>query len=126
MATKKDMRRPDLVVPYVEPPEKRQDADMNSTVSSTMPMAAMFTKNKMIAWYALILTRHIDTFGKILSGISRTDYPTPVRLKQGFRYLLSPELDGREPRAEEEGLNAGIYGCDYVFRGCLCRTSIFL
>ncbi|EEH34828.2 hypothetical protein PAAG_05875 [Paracoccidioides lutzii Pb01] len=50
MATKKDMRRPDLVVPYVEPPEKRQDADMNSTVSSTMPMAAMFTKNKMIAW----------------------------------------------------------------------------
>ncbi|KGY14939.1 hypothetical protein PABG_12217 [Paracoccidioides brasiliensis Pb03] len=46
MATKKDMRRPDLVVPYVEPPEKRQDADMNSTVSSTMPMAAMFTKNK--------------------------------------------------------------------------------
>ncbi|KAK2804549.1 hypothetical protein FQN51_001750 [Onygenales sp. PD_10] len=50
MATKKDMRRPDLVVPYVDPPEKKSDADMASTVSSTMPMAAMFTRNKMIAW----------------------------------------------------------------------------
>ncbi|PGG98884.1 hypothetical protein AJ79_08760 [Helicocarpus griseus UAMH5409] len=50
MATKKDMRRPDLVVPYVDPPEKQANADMSSTMSSTLPMAAMFTRNKMIAW----------------------------------------------------------------------------
>ncbi|PGH09498.1 translation initiation factor 1 [Blastomyces parvus] len=51
MATKKDMRRPELVVPYVEPPAKVSDVgDMSSTMSNTMPMAAMFSRNKMIAW----------------------------------------------------------------------------
>ncbi|EDN03307.1 predicted protein [Histoplasma mississippiense (nom. inval.)] len=41
MATKKDMRRPELVVPYVEPPAKASEAsDMSSTMSNTMPMAA--------------------------------------------------------------------------------------
>ncbi|EGC47823.1 predicted protein [Histoplasma capsulatum var. duboisii H88] len=54
MATKKDMRRPELVVPYVEPPAKASDAsDMSSTMSNTMPMAAMFSRNKMIAWAAV-------------------------------------------------------------------------
>ncbi|OJD18681.1 hypothetical protein AJ78_01296 [Emergomyces pasteurianus Ep9510] len=54
MATKKDMRRPELVVPYVEPPMKASDAsDMSSTMSNTMPMAAMFSRNKMIAWAAV-------------------------------------------------------------------------
>ncbi|KAL2385868.1 hypothetical protein RJZ90_001042 [Blastomyces dermatitidis] len=47
MATKKDMRRPELAVPYVEPPAKASDAsDISSTMSNTMPMAAMFSRNK--------------------------------------------------------------------------------
>ncbi|PGH28620.1 translation initiation factor 1 [[Emmonsia] crescens] len=51
MATKKDMRRLELAVPYVEPATKASDAaDMSSTMSNTMPMAAMFSRNKMIAW----------------------------------------------------------------------------
>ncbi|OAT10868.1 hypothetical protein BDBG_06648 [Blastomyces gilchristii SLH14081] len=54
MATKKDMRRPELAVPYVEPPAKASDAsDISSTMSNTMPMAAMFSRNKMIAWAAV-------------------------------------------------------------------------
>ncbi|KKZ64525.1 hypothetical protein EMCG_01404 [[Emmonsia] crescens] len=47
MATKKDMRRLELAVPYVEPATKASDAaDMSSTMSNTMPMAAMFSRNK--------------------------------------------------------------------------------
>ncbi|QVM10586.1 hypothetical protein D8B26_005243 [Coccidioides posadasii str. Silveira] len=40
MATKKDMRRADLVVPYVDPASKK-DGDMASALSSTLPMAAV-------------------------------------------------------------------------------------
>ena len=46
MASKKDMRRADLVIPYVGPPKEKGEADMTSTITSTMPMAAMFTRNK--------------------------------------------------------------------------------
>ncbi|EFW18468.1 conserved hypothetical protein [Coccidioides posadasii str. Silveira] len=49
MATKKDMRRADLVVPYVDPASKK-DGDMASALSSTLPMAAMFTRSRMIGW----------------------------------------------------------------------------
>ncbi|KAI1744619.1 hypothetical protein F4680DRAFT_231837 [Xylaria scruposa] len=52
MASKKDMRRPDLIVPYQEPPVGKDDSpEFSSTLSSTMPMAAIFTRNKYIGWY---------------------------------------------------------------------------
>ncbi|KAF3403794.1 Eukaryotic translation initiation factor eIF-1, partial [Penicillium rolfsii] len=40
MASNKDMRRADLAIPYVDPPKSANDADMSSTMSSTLPMAA--------------------------------------------------------------------------------------
>ncbi|KAL4799406.1 translation initiation factor SU [Aspergillus venezuelensis] len=46
MASKKDMRRADLAIPYVDPPKDKNDADMTGAMSSTMPMAAMFTRNR--------------------------------------------------------------------------------
>ncbi|KIW93112.1 uncharacterized protein Z519_05717 [Cladophialophora bantiana CBS 173.52] len=39
MSAKKDMRRADLVIPYVEPKDEKP-ADFSSTLTSTMPMAA--------------------------------------------------------------------------------------
>ncbi|KAH9868258.1 hypothetical protein J1614_007330 [Plenodomus biglobosus] len=54
MASKKDMRRADLIVPYAEPTKKADDADMSSTMASTLPMAAIFTRNKMIGWVAVV------------------------------------------------------------------------
>ncbi|KAL1959624.1 hypothetical protein VTO42DRAFT_1659 [Malbranchea cinnamomea] len=56
MASKKDMRRADLVVPYVDPPQQKGDADMSSTLASTMPMAAMFTRNKIIGWTSVVFS----------------------------------------------------------------------
>ncbi|KKY28954.1 hypothetical protein UCDDS831_g00039 [Diplodia seriata] len=55
MATKKDMRRDDLIVPYADPNEKASsDPDFAGTMASTLPMAAIFTRNKMIGWTAVI------------------------------------------------------------------------
>lgn len=54
MASKKDMRRPDLIVPHVEPAKDKSDGDMTSTMASTLPMAAIFTRNKMIGWTAVV------------------------------------------------------------------------
>ncbi|KAF2205102.1 hypothetical protein GQ43DRAFT_437331 [Delitschia confertaspora ATCC 74209] len=56
MASKKDMRRADLIVPYAEPAKEKSDADMGSTLASTLPMAAIFTRNKMIGWTAVVFS----------------------------------------------------------------------
>ncbi|KNG47428.1 translation initiation factor [Stemphylium lycopersici] len=40
MASKKDMRRADLIVPYAEPEKSKDENDIGSTLSSTLPMAA--------------------------------------------------------------------------------------
>jgi len=54
MASKKDMRRPDLIVPYVEPSRDSSDPDMAGTMSSTLPMVAIVTRNKMLGWTAVV------------------------------------------------------------------------
>ncbi|CAG8905359.1 unnamed protein product [Penicillium egyptiacum] len=56
MSSKKDMRRADLAIPYVDPPKSSSDADISSTMSSTMPMAAMFTRNRMIGWVSFVFS----------------------------------------------------------------------
>ncbi|KAI0542719.1 hypothetical protein GGR58DRAFT_168082 [Xylaria digitata] len=58
MASKKDMRRPDLIVPYQEPPvgKSGETPEFSSTLSSTMPMAAIFTRNKYIGWAAVVFS----------------------------------------------------------------------
>ena len=74
-SNKRDMRRPDLsewetticaartrrlaaltstyltVIPYQEPKPKDSN-ELSSTLSSTMPMAVMLTRNRFIGWYA--------------------------------------------------------------------------
>ncbi|KID70070.1 putative protein family UPF0139, partial [Metarhizium brunneum ARSEF 3297] len=56
MVSSKDMRRPDLIVPYQEPAASSDKADFSSTISSTLPMAAMFTRNRYIGWAAVVFT----------------------------------------------------------------------
>ncbi|MCJ1312387.1 hypothetical protein MMC25_006061 [Agyrium rufum] len=52
----RDMRRADLSVPYVEPPKEKSEGDFASTISSTLPMAAMFTRNKLLGWASVVLS----------------------------------------------------------------------
>ncbi|KAI8632754.1 hypothetical protein F5Y19DRAFT_328950 [Xylariaceae sp. FL1651] len=58
MASKKDMRRPDLVVPYQEPPvgKSGDSPEFSSTLSSTLPMAAIFTRNRYIGWASVVFS----------------------------------------------------------------------
>ncbi|EME86569.1 uncharacterized protein MYCFIDRAFT_181995 [Pseudocercospora fijiensis CIRAD86] len=53
MAAKRDMRRQQLIVPYSEP-ENKDSNDFQSTMSSTLPMAAMFTRNKLLGWTSVL------------------------------------------------------------------------
>ncbi|KAI9812685.1 MAG: hypothetical protein M1832_000342 [Thelocarpon impressellum] len=53
-SSKKDMRRPELVVPYVEPEDKDGESGFSSSMTSSLPMAAMFTRNKLIGWAAVV------------------------------------------------------------------------
>ncbi|KAL2890982.1 hypothetical protein HOO65_010340 [Ceratocystis lukuohia] len=47
MSARKDQRRIDLIVPYQEPaPKDNESVDLSSSLSSTMPMAAMMTRNR--------------------------------------------------------------------------------
>ncbi|KAI9163286.1 hypothetical protein HJFPF1_04892 [Paramyrothecium foliicola] len=50
----KDARRPDLIVPYQEPTTSGEPSDFGGAISSTLPMAAMFTRNKFIGWAAAV------------------------------------------------------------------------
>ncbi|KAK3900841.1 hypothetical protein C8A05DRAFT_35503 [Staphylotrichum tortipilum] len=52
----KDMRQPDLVIPYQEPPPKGDSVEFQSTLSSTLPMAAIFMRNKYIGWAAVVFS----------------------------------------------------------------------
>ncbi|KAL2269625.1 hypothetical protein VTJ83DRAFT_1809 [Remersonia thermophila] len=52
----KDMRQADLVIPYQEPPAKGDVVEFQSTLASTLPMAAIFMRNKYIGWTAVIFS----------------------------------------------------------------------
>ncbi|KAH7316450.1 hypothetical protein B0I35DRAFT_433111 [Stachybotrys elegans] len=56
MSQSKDMRRADLIVPYQDPPTKGEMTEFSSTLSSTLPMAAMFTRNKFLGWIAVVFS----------------------------------------------------------------------
>ncbi|KAK5660678.1 hypothetical protein OQA88_12042 [Cercophora sp. LCS_1] len=55
-SNKKDMRRPDLIVPYQEPSSKGDGAEFGSTLSSTLPMAAVFMRNRYVGWAAVVFS----------------------------------------------------------------------
>lgn len=47
--------RPDLVVPYHHVPAKPRNEAASGMVSQTLPMAAMFMRNKILSWSAVFL-----------------------------------------------------------------------
>ncbi|GAB7359603.1 hypothetical protein MBLNU230_g6787t1 [Neophaeotheca triangularis] len=55
-SNQKDMRRADLIVPQPDTPDSDSPTDVQSTMASTLPMAAIFTRNKMIGWTAVIFS----------------------------------------------------------------------
>ncbi|RGP61824.1 hypothetical protein FLONG3_10411 [Fusarium longipes] len=56
MSPPKDPRRTDLIVPYQEPKSSGESTDISSTMSTTLPMAAMFTRNKLVGWASVVFS----------------------------------------------------------------------
>ncbi|KAK3994969.1 protein Asterix [Cladorrhinum sp. PSN332] len=52
----KDVRRPDLIVPYQEPAPRSDGGEFQSTLSSTLPMAAIFMRNRYVGWAAVVFS----------------------------------------------------------------------
>lgn len=44
------------MIPYQEPIAKDNGPDVSSTMSQTLPMAAIFLRNKYMGWYELPLS----------------------------------------------------------------------
>ncbi|OIW31392.1 hypothetical protein CONLIGDRAFT_643370 [Coniochaeta ligniaria NRRL 30616] len=81
----KDVRRPDLIIPYQEPAASGDSSDFSSTLSSTLPMAAIFMRNRYIGWAAFVFSvqswlgeseeskKNSSTPGYFSVGMSRRD-----------------------------------------------------
>ncbi|CAM1501742.1 Fc.00g037260.m01.CDS01 [Cosmosporella sp. VM-42] len=86
----KDMRRADLIVPYQEPKAKGEGNELSSTLSTTLPMAAMFTRNKFVGWAAVVFSiqswlgeseetkKNASTPGYFSVGMARTFTPSSI------------------------------------------------
>jgi hypothetical protein len=78
-----ELTRNQTVVPYQEPAAKGDSTDFSSTLSSTLPMAAIFTRNKYIGWASVVFavqtwlgeseeaTKTASTPGYFTIGMSR-------------------------------------------------------
>lgn len=47
---------PASVIPYQAPASKGDNSDFSSTLSSTLPMAAIFTRNRYIGWASFVFS----------------------------------------------------------------------
>ncbi|PKS09374.1 hypothetical protein jhhlp_003988 [Lomentospora prolificans] len=56
MASLKDMRRVDLVVPYQQPQPRPDEVEFSSSIASTLPMAAMMTRNRFVGWASFVFS----------------------------------------------------------------------
>ncbi|EAA60784.1 hypothetical protein AN4742.2 [Aspergillus nidulans FGSC A4] len=100
MTSKKDMRRLDLAIPYVDPPKDKNDADMTGAMSSTMPMAAMFTRNRMIGWVAMVFSLQ-SWLGE--TEEQRKNATTPAYMSVGMSLMaLAVKCDYHDPFAEAD------------------------
>ncbi|KAK4231449.1 protein Asterix [Podospora fimiseda] len=52
----KDVRRPDLIVPFQEPAPRSDGGEFQTTLASTLPMAAIFMRNRYIGWAAVVFS----------------------------------------------------------------------
>ncbi|SCU82722.1 LANO_0B07316g1_1 [Lachancea nothofagi CBS 11611] len=59
-------KRPDLIVEfkYKPVPKSSVGAASQGIMAQSMPMAAMFMKNKFLAWFSLLLTVHYSLNGE--------------------------------------------------------------
>ncbi|PWW75198.1 hypothetical protein C7212DRAFT_297432 [Tuber magnatum] len=87
----KDQRRADLIIPYVAPTAEANGTDISATMTSTLPMAAMFTRNKVVGWTAMIFAIQAwlsETPAQVAGGKQPAYFGVGMSLMSlGFAYL---------------------------------------
>jgi len=85
MSTKKDMRRADLIIPFQMPPAKESASDLSGTLGSTLPMAAMFTRNKFVGWASVVLAIQ-NWLGESAEAKRTSSQPAYFSVGMGSKY----------------------------------------
>ncbi|PQE03503.1 family UPF0139 protein [Rutstroemia sp. NJR-2017a BVV2] len=98
MSAKKDMRRADLIIPYQSPVAKESASDFSSTLGSTLPMAAMFTRNKLIGWASVVFAIQ-NWLGESSEAKKTSSQPAyfSVGMSDHLLILLPPDLPTNVP-----------------------------
>ncbi|KAK6203408.1 uncharacterized protein RJT21DRAFT_119567 [Scheffersomyces amazonensis] len=78
--------REDLVVPYRHVPAGVR-AEASSVVSQSLPMAAMFMRNKMLSWAAVFLAVQSYLNEPINAPKKDSDSAQPPLLRIGFAFI---------------------------------------
>ncbi|KAL5606710.1 hypothetical protein BROUX41_003105 [Berkeleyomyces rouxiae] len=108
MSSKKDQRRVDLIVPYQEPAPKNNEAvELSSTLSSTMPMAAMMTRNRYFGWGSLFFSVQ-SWLGESESARKGTSTPGYFSVIMSFMALVVTYLPMFMPPPMARGTNTEV------------------
>ncbi|CAI4830180.1 CLN_G0056280.mRNA.1.CDS.1 [Saccharomyces cerevisiae] len=93
--TLNNVARPDLCVSYkkIAPPKGLYPAtpSISGVVNQSMPMAAIFLRNKFIAWFSLIQSVHyyLNTDEDIIVAYKENKAPSPMDQPPAIKLFMS-------------------------------------
>ncbi|GEQ72652.1 hypothetical protein JCM33374_g6339 [Metschnikowia sp. JCM 33374] len=79
-------KRADLVVPYKHQPAKPR-SEASSMISQTLPMAAMFMRNKLMSWSAVFLALQTFLTEPLNKPVGKDSGSQPPLLRLAFAVL---------------------------------------
>lgn len=82
------MRRPDLIIPYTPAEHKKTDEQsFSDTITTALPMAAMFTRHKMVGWASVIFAIQ-SWLNESAGSTSSNRQPAIFGVGMGFMSLI--------------------------------------
>ncbi|RKF64420.1 hypothetical protein OnM2_n019039 [Erysiphe neolycopersici] len=95
-------KRTDLIIPYQPPAIKETPSDISGTLGNTLPMAAMFTRNKFVGW-ASVLFAIQSWLGESSESKKGTSQPAIFTVGMSIMALLTTYLPMFLPPASASG-----------------------
>lgn len=100
-----DKRRESLFVPYVKAVVVEEDGSgVSNTLSNSLPMLAMFTRNSMLAWTSLVVATQSYIAQKPAAAQSSSQPAWMKVLLSVFAIVVS--YIGQSMRSSRENINA--------------------
>lgn len=95
-------KRTDLIIPYQLPVVKESSSDFSGTLGNTLPMAAMFTRNKFVGWASVIFAIQ-NWLGESTESKKATGQPAIFTVGMSIIALLMTYLPMFLPPASASG-----------------------